>query len=77
MFSSEAFARYHEFLKKEYAEENILFVSEVEKYKEMKSEKKRRSKAKEIIVDYISVDSPKEVCAIRFWQLFGCIMFYF
>jgi len=52
---------YYEFLKKEYAEENILFVSEVEKYKKLKSEKNRKSKANEIYTNYILQDSPKEI----------------
>jgi len=52
---------YYEFLKKEYAEENIMFVSEVTKYKKLKSEKNRKSKANEIYKNYILEDSPKEI----------------
>ena len=63
MFSlTEALSGYHEFLKKEYAEENILFVSEVEEYKKLQSEKSRRTKADEIYSKYILEDSPQEVC---------------
>ena len=60
--TTEASNGYHEFLKKEYAEENILFVSEVEEYKKLQSEKSRRTKADEIYSKYILTDSPQEVC---------------
>ena len=59
---TEAFNGYHEFLKKEYAEENILFLAEVEEYKKLQSEKSRRTKADEIYSKYILEDSPQEVC---------------
>ena len=61
---TEAFNGYYEFLKKEYADENILFVAEVEEYKKLQSKKSRRTKADEICAKYILEDSPKEVCIV-------------
>ena len=39
-----------------------MFVSEVEKYKKLQSEKSRRTKADETYTKYILQESPQDIC---------------
>ena len=52
---------FHGFLKKEYAEENLLFWLSVERLKKERDPTAFKNMAQTIYNDYVSTESPKEV----------------
>lgn len=54
---------FHEFLRCEYSDENILFWNACEEFKKESNQRKMEEKAESIYTDYISILSPKEVSA--------------
>ena len=50
-----------EFLKQEYSEENLLFISEVNEYKKLLDVEQRKPKAEYIYEKYIKQQSASEV----------------
>ena len=52
---------FHDFLKSEYAEENLLFWLAVEKLKKETEPSNIKNLAQMIYNDYVSTESPKEV----------------
>ena len=57
----EAYEILFEFLKQEYSEENLLFITEVKEYKQIRNNEKRKEKAEEIIAKYIKQNAELEV----------------
>ena len=52
------------FLKQEYCEENLLFITDVYEYKSILNVEKRRIKANEMFTKYIEQNAILEVCII-------------
>ena len=53
---------FFQFLKQDYCEENLLFISEVDEYKSLLNVEKRRIKANEMFTKYIEQNASLEVC---------------
>ena len=53
---------FFQFLKQDYCEENLLFISEVDEYKSVLNVEKRRIKANEMFTKYIEQNANLEVC---------------
>lgn len=53
---------FFQFLKQDYCEENLLFITEVYEYKDTLSVEKRRIKANDIFTKYIEQKADLEVC---------------
>lgn len=69
---------FREFLRSEYSEENMLFWLACEEIKREDNPEVVEEKARNIYEDYISILSPKEVCAnlsILWWTLFFRVCF--
>lgn len=60
-FSTDGRKIFHEFLRCEYSDENILFWNACEEFKKESNPRKMEEKAESIYTDYISILSPKEV----------------
>ena len=58
---TEAYDYFFEFLKQEYSEENLLFISEVNEYKKLHDVEQRKPKAEYIYEKYIKQQSASEV----------------
>ena len=58
---SEAYSIFFEFLRHEYSEENLLFITEVKQYKLILNVEKRKEKAEEIVMKYIKQNAELEV----------------
>ena len=54
---------FHDFLKSQYSEENLLFWLAVEKLKKETDQAAVKELAQSIYRDYLSSESPKEVCS--------------
>ena len=54
---------FHDFLKSQYSEENLLFWLAVEKLKNETDQAAVTELAQSIYRDYLSSESPKEVCS--------------
>ena len=52
---------FYQFLKQDYCEENLLFITEVYEYKDLLSVEKRRKKANDIYTRYIEQNAIREV----------------
>ena len=52
---------FFQFLHQEYSEENLLFISDVKKYKNLLTIEKRKEKAEEIFIKYIKQNAAFEV----------------
>ena len=52
---------FFQFLKQEYSEENLLFITDVRKYKNLLTIEKRKEKAEEIFLKYIKQNASFEV----------------
>lgn len=57
---------FHDFLKSQYSEENLLFWLAVEKLKKETDQAAVKELAQSIYRDYLSSESPKEVCNCSF-----------
>ena len=63
---TEGYDYFFEFLKQEYSEENLLFISDVKEYKNLLNIKKRKRKAENIYEKYIKHQAPFEVLNVLF-----------
>ena len=68
----EACEMFYQFLKQEYCEENLLFITEVYEYKNIINVEKRRRKADQIFTKYIKQKANSEVCTFNknFMQIY-------
>ena len=73
MFLSEAYEIFFKFLKQDYCEENLLFITEVDEYKEILNVEKRKIKADEMFTKYIRQNANLEVCTFTLIVLCNCI----
>ena len=73
----EGYEIFFRFLKQDYCEENLLFITEVYEYKNIMSFEKRRIKANEIFTKYIEQNANLEVCTFTLMvlsNLFHCLL---
>ena len=63
---------FFQFLKQDYCEENLLFVTEVYEYKDIRNVDKRRIKADTMFTKYIKQKANLEVCTFNknFMQIY-------